>query len=276
MAHLPTCLDDFEKHAWKVLPPAHFGYYYSGADAETTLARNKAAYDRLLIRPKILVDVSRVTTETTILGQKISTPICVAPTAFQGMAHEDGEKATARACAFAKTVYCMATYSNTSIEDAYKAAQAASKDGDPMHWFQLYVETDRDGTKKLVQRAEKAGYKALVITVDRPRLGRRLADLRNAFKLPRHLTLANFIDPNFIDPNALNRTGAGAYAGGAIDASLSWSDIAWFKSITRLPILIKGVFRSDDARLAVEHGVDGIIVSNHGGRQLDGCPATVS
>ncbi|RUS31402.1 FMN-dependent dehydrogenase-domain-containing protein [Jimgerdemannia flammicorona] len=95
-------------------------------------------------------------------------------------------------------------------------------------------------------------------------------------QLPRHLTLANFIDPNFIDPNALNRTGAGAYAGGAIDASLSWSDIAWFKSITRLPILIKGVFRSDDARLAVEHGVDGIIVSNHGGRQLDGCPATVS
>ncbi|CAO3675177.1 unnamed protein product [Umbelopsis vinacea] len=184
------------------------------------------------------------------------------------MAHDDAEKATARACATLKTCYTMATYSNTSIEDVYAAAKEKTRKQDPLHWFQLYVEQDREATKQLVQRCEKAGYKALVITVDRPRLGRRLADLRHAFKLPKHLTLANFVADE-------TRSGAGAYAGGAIDASLSWKDIEWFKSITKLPIVIKGIFRGEDAKLAVKHGVDGIIVSNHGGRQLDGCPATL-
>jgi len=155
------------------------------------------------------------------------------------------------------------------MEDTYAAAKQKSRKQDPLHWFQLYVEQDREATKQLVQRCERAGYKALVITVDRPRLGRRLADLRNAFKLPKHLSLANFIADE-------TRSGAGAYAGGAIDASLNWKDIEWFKSITKLPIVIKGIFRGEDAKLAVKHGVDGIIVSNHGGRQLDSCPATVS
>jgi (S)-2-hydroxy-acid oxidase len=173
------------------------------------------------------------------------------------------------ACASLKTCYTLATYSNTNMEDAFAAGKEKTKKQDPLHWFQLYVEQDREATKQLVQRAERAGYKALVITVDRPRLGRRLADLRNTFKLPKHLTLANFA----VDES---RSGAGAYAGGAIDASLSWKDIEWFKSITKLPIVIKGIFRGEDAKLAAKAGVDGIIVSNHGGRQLDGCPATVS
>jgi len=154
------------------------------------------------------------------------------------------------------------------MEEAYAAAKEKTRKQDPLHWFQLYVEQDREATKQLVQRCEKAGYKALVITVDRPRLGRRLADLRHAFKLPKHLTLANFVADE-------TRAGANAYAGGAVDASLSWKDIEWFKSITKLPIVIKGIFRGEDARLAVQHGVNGIVVSNHGGRQLDGCPATV-
>ncbi|CAM0138774.1 unnamed protein product [Umbelopsis sp. WA50703] len=268
MASAPVSLDDFEQHARKVLPPSVFGYYYSGADAEWTMDRNKKAYDSLLIRPRILVDVETVSTATTILGQKIASPICVAPTAFHGMAHDDAEKATARACASLKTCYTLATYSNTNMEDAYAAGKEKTKKQDPLHWFQLYVEQDREATKQLVQRAERAGYKALVITVDRPRLGRRLADLRNTFKLPKHLTLANFA----VDES---RSGAGAYAGGAIDASLSWKDIEWFKSITKLPIVIKGIFRGEDAKLAAKAGVDGIIVSNHGGRQLDGCPATL-
>ncbi|KAG2175096.1 hypothetical protein INT44_007574 [Umbelopsis vinacea] len=268
MSSAPVCLDDFEKLARLSLPASVFGYYFSGADAESTLQRNKDAYDSLLIRPRILVDVEKVTTETTILGHKINSPVCVAPTAFHGMANDEAEKATARACASLKTCYTMATYSNTSMEDTYAAAKQKSRKQDPLHWFQLYVEQDREATKQLVQRCERAGYKALVITVDRPRLGRRLADLRHAFKLPKHLSLANFIADE-------TRSGAGAYAGGAIDASLNWKDIEWFKSITKLPIVIKGIFRGEDAKLAVKHGVDGIIVSNHGGRQLDGCPATL-
>jgi (S)-2-hydroxy-acid oxidase len=139
-----------------------------------------------------------------------------------------------------------------------------------LQWFQLYVETDRTTTANLVRRCEKLGFKALVVTVDRPRLGRRLDDVRTGFRLPRHLQQGNF------ESNDDTRTGEGAYLTGQIDASLKWSDLTWLRSLTSLPIVIKGIFRAEDARLACQHGVAGIIVSNHGGRQLDGCPATVS
>ncbi|KAG0179075.1 Hydroxyacid oxidase 2 [Apophysomyces sp. BC1021] len=261
--NLPVCIDDYEAYARKTLHPMYLDYYLSGADAEFTLKRNREAYER----PRILVDVEKVTTSTTILGQTIRYPICVAPTAFHGLAHEDGEKATARACAAMNTCYCASTYSNFSMDEAFRSAQEIASE--PLQWFQLYVETDREATARLVRHCEALGFRALVVTVDRPRLGRRLADLRNAFRLPGHLKMGNF---SAEDPA---RQGAQAYAGGQIDPALSWRDIAWLKQLTRLPIVIKGIFRAEDAKLAIEHGVDGILVSNHGGRQLDGCPATL-
>lgn len=208
--------------------------------------------------------------KTTLLGEEIASPICIAPTAFHGLANSDAEVATARAAASSNTCYCMATYSNKSIEDVFEAAKARKKNGLPLHWFQLYVETDREGTKSLVQRAERAGYKALVITCDRPRLGRRYADVRNMFKIPSYLTLANFVSDA-----SQERSGGNAYAGGLVDASLAWKDVEWFKSITKLPIVLKGIFRPEDAKRAVDLGVKALIVSNHGGRQLDGAPATI-
>ncbi|KAI8079947.1 FMN-dependent dehydrogenase [Halteromyces radiatus] len=266
----PITIDDFEALAQKSLNAAIFGYFSSGADSEMTLQRNRQAYDQLLIRPKILVDVEKIDISTTILGQHIQTPIGFSPTAFHQMAHDDGELATARASASLGTCYCAATYSNYSMDDIQKAAQSISKDA--LQWFQLYVEKDREVTAKLVRHCEKVGYKALVVTVDRPRLGRRLIDTRTGFKLPSHLRLGNFSNEDDDDDA---RTGEGAYLTGHIDASLSWADLAWLRSLSSLPIVLKGIFRAEDARLAIQHGVSGLIVSNHGGRQLDGCPATL-
>ncbi|KAF7732350.1 Hydroxyacid oxidase 2 [Apophysomyces ossiformis] len=265
--NLPVSIDDYEAYARKILPPMALDYYQSGADAEITLRRNRDAYERLLIRPRILVNVEKVTTSTTLLGQPIPFPICVAPTAFHGLAHDEGEKATARACAALKTCYCASTYSNFSMDEVFRSARDVMEH--PLQWFQLYVETDREATARLVRHCEALGFQALVVTVDRPRLGRRLADLRNVFRLPGHLRLGNFSSD---DPT---RQGAEAYVGGQIDPALTWEDIGWLKTVTRLPIVIKGIFRGEDAKKAIEHGVDAILVSNHGGRQLDGCPATL-
>ncbi|KAI8336931.1 hydroxyacid oxidase 1-like protein [Chlamydoabsidia padenii] len=264
--NLPITIDDYEALAKDSLNPAAYGYFRSGADSENTLQRNKEAYNQLLIRPKVLVDVSKVTITTTILGHQLKTPICIAPTAFHALAHENGELATARGIASLGTCYCASTYSNYSMDDISQAAPSSA-----LQWFQLYVETDRAITANLVRRCEKLGYKALIVTVDRPRLGRRLADIRTGFKLPRHLSQGNFESENDDD----TRSGEGAYLTGQVDASLKWSDLKWLKSLTSLPIVIKGIFRAEDAQLACQHGVAGIIVSNHGGRQLDTCPSTL-
>ncbi|SAL96812.1 hypothetical protein [Absidia glauca] len=263
---LPVTLNDYETLAKDSLTSAAYGYFRSGADSEMTLRRNEEAYTKLLIRPKVLVDVSQVDITTAILGQPLKTPICIAPTAFHALAHEKGELATARASAFLGSCYCASTYSNYSMNEI---SQVVAPLPSALQWFQLYVETDRTTTANLVRRCEKLGFKALVVTVDRPRLGRRLDDVRTGFRLPSHLQQGNF------ESNDDTRTGEGAYLTGQIDASLKWSDLTWLRSLTSLPIVIKGIFRAEDARLACQHGVAGIIVSNHGGRQLDGCPATL-
>ncbi|KAI9495606.1 FMN-dependent dehydrogenase [Zychaea mexicana] len=292
-----ACLDDYETLARQKMAGGEFGFYCTGAENEVTLRRNREAYDRLLIRPKVLIDVSKVNTSVTIQGHTLASPICVAPTSLHGMAHHEGEKATARACASLNTCYCISSYSNYSMEEA--AAASASVDEDALRWFQLYVEQDRKLTEQLVRKCEKAGYKALVLTVDRPVLGRRLQEVRyitaivlfqynglyssrrypvtectcgqyihrvrrSGFKLPKHLRFGNFEDREH-----------DGYFGYDVDASLNWDDVAWLKNFTKLPIIIKGIMRADDAALAVRHGVAGIIVSNHGGRQLDTCPATI-
>lgn len=264
-----TCLDDFESYAKRHLPKYAFDYYSSGANLEQTVKDNVAAYRRLRLYPELLRDVSNRDLSTTILGERIDFPVAVAPTAMQRMAHPLGEVATAKASAAMNTGMVLSSWSTSSIEEV---AEAAS---DGLRWFQLYVYKDRELTKSLVQRAEKAGYKALFLTVDTPQLGRRYADVKNNFTLPPPLKLANFEQANQTDVVGTADSGLAEYVAGQIDHTLSWDDVEWLKGITSLPIVLKGILTEEDATEAVKHGVAGIVVSNHGGRQLDGVLATI-
>ncbi|MBZ0303500.1 MAG: alpha-hydroxy-acid oxidizing protein, partial [Anaerolineae bacterium] len=263
----PINLLDYEQLARDYLPKPVFDYYAGGADDGITLRENSSAYDRIHLNPRVLVDVSQRTSQTTLLEQILPAPILVAPMALAGMAHPDAEIAIARAADGLPVT--LSTLSSTSIEDMAAAARS------PL-WFQLYVYRDRTITEKLVRRAESAGYKALVVTVDVQVAGNRERDRRNQFKVPEGITLKNLTDfaldhvADKVDDSSI-----AAYASSQIDPSLTWRDIDWLRSVTTLPILLKGILRVDDARQACDHGVAGIIVSNHGGRQLDTVPASV-
>ncbi len=254
---------DLEEVAKTKLTTLAYDYYSSGACDENTLRANIEAFQEIWLRPRMLVDVSKRDMTTTVLGHKVSAPILIAPAAFQGLAHADGELATARAADKFGTTMILSTLANHSIEEVRAAASGNL-------WFQLYVYKDKDVTRSLVERAEAAGYTALVLTVDSPLLGRRERDVRNKFKLPAGLVCKNFIG-NYLEqlPGDSAESGLAAYISSLYDTSLSWKDLAWFKSITKLPVLVKGILRADDAERAIEYGADGIIVSNHGGRQLD-------
>ena len=257
-------IDDFERAARDRLPQMVFDYYAGGSGDEWTLRENRRAFDRWIIRPRVLVDVSNIETRTSVLGQEIQVPILVAPTAFQRMAHADGELATARACKALDTTMVLSTISTVPLE----AVAGTGVRG----WFQLYVLKDRDLTAELIKRAHAAGYGAVVLTVDTPILGRRLRDERNRFALPPGIGLANLEGMGLPDS-----TGSGLFSFflDRHDASLTWDDVAWLKSLSPLPIVLKGIVTAEDAGLAVQAGVDGIVVSNHGGRQLDGAPASL-
>ncbi|MDB4968225.1 MAG: (S)-2-hydroxy-acid oxidase [Myxococcales bacterium] len=261
-------LADFRRLARARLEPMTWDYYRSGADGETTLRENRRAYGRWQIWPRVLVDVSERPLATTVLGTPVSMPVLVAPTAYQRLAHDDGERATARAAAAAGTVMCVSTLATVALEDVAAAAPGAPR------WFQLYVHKDRALTQRLVERAAAAGYQAIVITVDTPLLGRRVADERNGFALPAHLTMANLADAALLaarsDGSSLN-----SYFAARHDAAFGWRDLAWLRALSPLPLVIKGVLRADDAVRAVDAGCAAVVVSNHGGRQLDGAPATL-
>ncbi|KAJ1717903.1 Hydroxyacid oxidase 1 [Coemansia biformis] len=199
---------------------------------------------------------------------------------MQRMAHPDGECATARAAQQKNTCMILSSWSTTSVEDVAASTRGAAPQ--PPNWLQLYIYKDRAATRRLVERAQDAGFAAIAITVDTPFLGRRLADIRNRFQLPPHLTMANFSDPGKArvdraeaSGGADNASGLAAYVASQIDPTLNWSHVAWVKSFARIPVLVKGILTAEDAELAVRAGVDGIIVSNHGGRQIDTAPATI-
>ncbi|ETV86223.1 hypothetical protein, variant [Aphanomyces astaci] len=264
----PLSVDEFEAHAKAYLPKATLDYYVSGADDMITLKENRVAFQRLKLMPRVLRDVRHIDTSTTVLGQRIKTPVCIAPSAMQRMAHPDGELASTRAASAAGACYILSTISTTSLEDV-----AAANGPDGLRWFQLYIFKDRDLTRSLVERAERAGFKALVLTVDTPILGNRQADLRNGFKLPSHLHLGNFAGGRHA--TGINEAGLSAYATELFDTNLTWQDVAWLKSISSLPVVVKGVLTPEDAVLACDVGCAGILVSNHGARQLDTVPATI-
>jgi 4-hydroxymandelate oxidase len=257
-----------EPAARGVLSEAAYNYYAGGAEDETTLRANRAAFGRFYLRPRVLVDVGEVDTTIELLGERLSMPILLAPTAFQRLAHPEGEKASARAARAAATLMLASTLSNTSIEDTAAAAPG------PL-WFQLYVFRQREITRALVERAEAAGCTAICLTVTVPVQGNRERDTRTGFRLPAELEMANFAGlRQAAFPDAAG-SGLEAFIGREFDPTLTWGAVEWLRSITRLPIVLKGIVTPEDAALAVEHGADAVIVSNHGGRQLDSAEPTL-
>ncbi|NXQ27805.1 HAOX2 oxidase, partial [Alaudala cheleensis] len=257
-----VCLSDFEAYAKKYLPKITWDYFAAGADECTTRDENILAYKRIRFRPRMLRDVSVMDIRTKILGSEISFPVGIAPTGFHQLAWPDGEKSTARAARAMDTCYIASTYSTCSLEEISAAAPGG------LRWFQLYIHRNRAASQQLVQRAEAAGFRGLVLTADLPYTGKRRDDVRNGFRLPPHMKVKNLegafevckMSPSFHS---------------LLDPSVTWNDIHWLRSLTCLPIIIKGILTREDAELAVRHGVQGIIVSNHGGRQLDEGPATI-
>jgi 4-hydroxymandelate oxidase len=262
-------LGELEAAARERLPPGAFDYYASGANDEITLRENILAYQRITLRYRVLVDVSTRDASTTILGVPHRVPILIAPMAFQRLAHPDGELATARAASAAGIGMVLSSFTTTSVDDVRASTTA------PL-WLQLYVYKEREATRALVERAEAAGCTAVVLTVDAPLIGRRERDVRNRFALPPELVVSHGLASVDRTLEAPAEAPLHAYVTRSIDPTVSWRDIDWLRSVTRLPIILKGIVRADDGRRAVEHGASGIVVSNHGGRQLDTAPATIT
>jgi 4-hydroxymandelate oxidase len=264
-------LRDFEENAATALPPMVFDYYRGGAGDEWTLRENSRAFQDWVLRPRVLVDVGDRDLSTTLLGMPSSMPIMIAPTAFQRMAHPDGEVATARAAAAAGTIMALSTIASSTIEEVAEAS------GEAPRWFQLYVYRDRGVTAELLQRAVAAGYNALVLTVDTPVLGIRDRDARNKFRLPEGVELANLASLGAgTKLPSLEGSGLFEWVIKMQDPAVTWKDVEWLRGISPLPVVLKGVLTGEDAKIAAAERIEALIVSNHGGRQLDGSPATIS
>jgi len=257
-----VALGEFEALARDAMDGPAFDYVAGGAWDEQSLAEAEAAWRRRRLRPRVLVDVGRIDPSTTMAGQPVPLPVGIAPMAAHGLAHPDAELATARAAAAAGIPFTLSTMSTASIEEV----AAAAPDG--IHWFQLYTQADPRRSRRLVERAAAAGYRAIVLTVDLPVLGYRERDLRSGFDLA--VPHGNFRDEG---PDHASHRGDpdGGYdiIAEDLDRSLTWADLATIRSWSTLPLVLKGILTAEDARLAVEHGVDGIVVSSHGARQLD-------
>jgi L-lactate dehydrogenase (cytochrome) len=231
-------------------------YYSSGADDEVTLRENHVAFQRIWLKPRVLVNVSKVNMSCKILGHQSTLPLYLTATALGKLAHPDGELAITRAAFNQGVIQMCPTLASYSLEEMMAAKQPGQ-----VQFYQLYVNYNKKTTEEIIRKAEKGGCAALCITVDAPKLGRREKDMRNKF-------LAK--PPDVQKSKPINRSEGTARAlSGFIDPSLNWNDLAWFKSITKMPIVLKGIQCAEDAVLAVQHGVAGIILSNHGGRQLD-------
>jgi 4-hydroxymandelate oxidase len=249
----PVNVMEYEPLAAGLIEPGAWDYFQGGSDDETTLRDNRAAFGRIRLRPRVLVDTSSCDTSTIVVGARVDVPVLVAPVAYHGLAHAEGECATAEGAARAGTVMVASCNSNRTMEEI-------AKRGEGPLWLQLYLHADLGVNEQLVRRAEDAGYAALVLTVDRPRYGNRERDRRNGFKLPPHLSAANYGDATR-DLSAVSIS--------------TWESLDWLLGATPLPVLVKGVLTAEDGDLAARHGVAGVIVSNHGGRQLDGVLAGV-
>jgi 4-hydroxymandelate oxidase len=258
-------LENLEHRARERLSATTYDYFAGGADDETTVADNPAAWKRIRLIPRVMRDVSTVSLAIEVLGTPLSLPILVGPWAFQGLANPEGERATARGAAAAGTAMVVSTVATTSLEDVAQAAAGA-----PL-WFQFYLLRDRGMTADLLGRAAAAGYRAVVMTVDKlPVPGRRRRLAADRFSLPEHTGIPNF---GYVVPEGQD-TGPDGYLRGLLDPSVTFADLEWACAECHLPLVVKGVMSPGDAVAAVEAGASGIIVSNHGGRQLDGSLAS--
>ena len=282
-------IEDLRKIACRRLPRALFDYVDGGAEDEYTLRANRLDFQRYTFNPRVLVDVSKRDQSATVLGEQLATPLILAPTGFTGVLAARGESLAARAAARTGAVFTLSTMSICSMEEVAKAAPG------PL-WFQLYVWRDRGVTRSLVERAKAAGYRALVLTVDVPVLGMRERDVRNGLTIPPRVTVKNVVDTarrvgwirdmlanrritfgNFVGTPGVEHdpVSLAAFTTKQFSPEVTWDDLAWFRSIWEGPLAIKGILSAEDARRAVDHGVEAIVVSNHGGRQCDYLPSAV-
>jgi 4-hydroxymandelate oxidase len=261
----PATIAEFHGAARERLDPVYYDYFAGGAGDEITMRANEESFARLRLLPRVLRGSDRRQLDITLLDTPATMPILLSPTAFHRLAHPDGELATARAASAAGAIMIVSMAATVAVEDV---AAAAGQTGDPRLWFQLYLQPDLAVTEAIVRRAERAGVRALVVTVDSPVLGRRERDDRHAFHdLPAGLRCENLRGLLGDEPGHVRQI--------KMSAGLSWDHVDWLRSITDLPVVLKGVLHPKDVELAVEHQVAGIVVSNHGGRQLDSVPATI-
>src|SRR4051812_9895141 len=260
----PVNVADYEAAAAHALDPGPLGYFAGGAGDERTLRANVDAYARHRLMPRVMVDVSETSAATTVLGTPVSMPVIVAPVALQRMAHPDGEPGMSRAAKEAGTVMTLSTISTSRPSEVAEAAPGAPR------WFQVYVLKDRSVTRALVDEAVEHGFRALVLTVDAPRAGRRERDLRTAFAVPHGIDMPAV---SAAVGGSEGITPAGFFS--LMDTTITWRELEQLVDESPVPVLLKGVHSAADARLAVEHGAAGVVVSNHGGRQLDTVPASI-
>ena len=284
-------VDDLRLLAKRRLPGGVFDYFDGAAEDEVTKVENSSAFSKVELRPRVLVDVSSIDTSTTIMGQPVPFPIALSPTGFTRIAHPDGELAVARVAGAVNLPYTLSTLGTRSIEEVAKVATG------PL-WYQLYVWKDRGLSRELVERARDNGYKAIMLTVDTPVFGRRERDVRRGFTLPPKIGLETFVDGilhpkwtwDFVRSEPITFSAVAGrksvdgstavtlsdYVNSQFDPTLSWRDLDWIREVSGLPLMLKGIQSVEDAKLAVELGVDAIALSNHGGRQYDGAPAPVA
>ncbi|XP_070181239.1 2-Hydroxyacid oxidase 1-like isoform X2 [Littorina saxatilis] len=268
-----VCVGDYEQYAEHNLPNAVRQYFNSGANYEQTYADNVAAFKRYRFRPRYMRDMSERNLTTSLLGHDVTSPIGVSPMSMCRLAHPDGEVALAKACESEGSCFCLSMAATSSVEEVGQAAPGCTR------WFQVHVLKDRDMMRRMVQRAQRAGFTALVLTVDCAVHGKRYKDLRNQFSLPPHLKLSNF-EEELKRAKSVVATGQskeewGRFVNQAFSPAHTWQDIQWLKSVSHLPVVAKGVVTAWDALEAVQHGADAVWVSNHGGRELDCLPATI-
>ncbi|KAL1305505.1 hypothetical protein AAFC00_002377 [Neodothiora populina] len=286
----PITISEVASIAQRKLPSNVYDYYACGSDEQQALRRNVREFDRLLVRPRVMVDVSSVDTSTSLFGVKYPMPLGFAPSAMQRLVGENGESDVAAAANELGLNMTLSSQSTTSLEDVSRENDA--RPDSPDWWFQIYLTQDLERSLPLIKRAETAGYKALVVTVDTPVLGNRINERRTPLVLPSHLRLANFESAStpalkerkptmnrlFMDARTLkDAQSIAAVAGPTMhSSSLTWeTTLPWLRKVTNLKIILKGVMTAEDGRLAVEHGADAVVVSNHGGRQLDCAPSTI-
>lgn len=264
----PTRISDYQQKAKTKLSSMAYEYYVGGARDEITLSANRHAWQGLSLHYKVLVDVQNICTKINIVDHEFKSPILIAPCAFQGLAHPQGECATAIGAQDMQVPYIVSTLANRSLEEISAVSSGTL-------WFQLYIYRDRMITLNLIQRAQQAGYQAIVLTVDAPIIGTRERDQYTHFHLPAGLGLGNLQGSGKESMNHINGQSAlSHYVHEQLDASLTWKDLKWVVEHSQIPVLVKGIVRADDAMRAVDCGAKGIIVSNHGGRQLDTAPPT--